>query len=441
MPCEQKCYKLALLSALLCAASLLCALVPPVPGYKNIPSGWQNTRVESSAFVSPKGAANTKVIPDSILVLRVQFSDKSFVSQAVYPDYLPHDEVFVKRWMLHLQDFYVDASHGAYKMNYSLYPQVLTMPNPMSYYGEDSSEKIDHRLPQMLPHIMAQIDATVDFSQYGGLIIFHAGAGQESDIDGIRTDEIWSTFMTRKNLQAAFEPDNDSYPGYPTNDGAVLTNVVMVPEDEFQDYFPAEGEENASAYLFSIYGVLAHQYGHLIGLPTLFDNDSGASGNDKSQGIGNWGLMGTGVWNGNGFVPAQLSAYSRYLLGWENPVVITQNSAGNIVDHFLNHSSSALRLYKIPITATEYFLIENRQQNPDASLDPYSSQPSYSFKLLPEGEQDYYENFPLLPYFNFMENSYLGSEWDFFLPGLGGPMPNNSGVLQDGSGLLIWHID
>jgi hypothetical protein len=74
-------------------------------------------------------------------------------------------------------------------------------------------------------------------------------------------------------------------------------------------------------------------------------------------------------------------------------------------------------------------------------LDPYTNQYSYSFKLLPEGEQDYYENYPLLPYFNFMENSYLGSEWDFFLPGLGGPIPNNSSMPQDGSGLLIWHID
>lgn len=441
MPCDRICNKLIILSAILFAASMLCALVPAVPNAKNVPSGWEKTRVESSVFTSVKGVNTQKEIPDSILVLRIQFSDVSFKTEAVYPDFLPHDEVFFNRWMLHLQDYFVDASHGAYKLHYTVFPQVLTMPNPMSFYGQDIDGDIDHRLPQMLPHIMDQIDAEVDFTNYGGVIIFHAGAGQESDIEGTRPNEIWSTFITRKNLQEAFAPSNDNYPGFTTNDGAVLTNIIVVPEDEFQDYFPGEEVENASAYLFSIYGVLAHQYGHLIGLPTLFDNDSGGTDAGKSQGIGNWGLMGTGVWNANGYVPAQLCAYSRYLLGWDSAVAISQDSPINTIDHFLNHTPGAIRLYKIPISATEYFLIENRQQNPDGSLDPYTNQPSYSFKLLPEGEQDYYDNYPLLPYFNFMENSYLGCEWDFFLPGLGGPLPNNSYLLQDGSGLLIWHID
>jgi len=410
------------------------ALVPPHPLYKAIPAAFNATMVESSVFT---GQTRTR-LPNSILVLRVQFSDVSFRPQAVYPDNLAHDEAFFNRWMIHLQDFFREASHDFYKLDYHLYPQVLTMPNPMAYYGGDTDEKIDANLAQMLPHIMSLIDAEVDFSAYGGVIIFHAGAGQESDVDTLRRNEIWSTFLTRKNLQAFFDPENDNYPGFTTNDGAILTNIVVIPEDEYQDYFPAEGEENASAYLFSIYGVLAHQFGHVLGLPTLFDNDSS---NGISQGIGNWGLMGTGVWNGNGYVPAQPDAWCRYLLGWETPVVITQDSPVNPVDYFLDHSASAIRVYKIPLSATEYFLIENRHQNPDGSLDPYSNQYSYSFKLLPEGEQDYYENYPLLPYFNFMENSYLGSEWDFFLPGLGGPIPNNSTLPQDGSGLLIWHID
>lgn len=428
--------RLAVLLLLINLSANCNALVPPHPEYKNPPSAWQSTRIETSAL-SPSKGHNPK-LPNTILVLRVQFNNLSFRSQAAYPDFLAHDESFFNRWMVHLKDFYLEASHGQYELMYAIYPQVLTMPRSFAYYGADTSEEIDAQLPQMLPDIMQQIDAEVDFSDYGGVIIFHAGAGQESDIDGIRTDQVWSTFLTRKNLQAFFDPENDDYPGFTTNDGAVLNNVVVVPEDEYQDYFPAEGEENASAYLFSIYGVLAHQFGHVLGLPTLFDNNSS---NGRSQGIGNWGLMGTGVWNGNGYVPAQPCAWSRCLLGWESPVVISQDSPLNTISHFLDHTPGAVRVYKIPLSATEYFLIENRQQNPDGSVDPYSNQYSYSFKLLPEGEQDYYEDYPLLPYFNFMENSYLGSEWDFFLPGLGGPLPGNSTIPEDGSGLLIWHID
>ncbi|MGB4260789.1 MAG: T9SS type A sorting domain-containing protein [Candidatus Cloacimonas acidaminovorans] len=423
----------------------LSALVPPVPMYKNPPIAWQATRLEGSFFAEGTLKTGKRNLPNNILVLRVQFSDVSFRDQAGYPDNLVHDDVFFNRWMIHLKDFFLEASHLQYELDYYIYPQVLTMPHSLSFYGADGDNDIDVDLPQILPDILALIDEEVDFSQYGGIIIFHSGTGQESDINSIRPNEIWSTFLTRKKLQKYFDPENDLYAGYPTDDGIYLTNIIIVPEDEFQDYFPSADEENAANYLFSMYGVLAHQLGHLLGLPTLYDNDDS---NGISQGIGNWGLMGTGLWNGSGYVPAQLCAWSRYFLGWETPLVLFQNSDNNSVDYFLNHSPEAIRLYKVPISTTEYFLIENRQQNPDGSLDPLSNLPSYSFKLLPAGEQDYYEDNPLtpedeslLPYFNFMENTYLGSEWDFFLPGLGGPIPDNSPFQVDGSGILIWHID
>ncbi|MDD2228067.1 MAG: M6 family metalloprotease domain-containing protein [Candidatus Cloacimonetes bacterium] len=438
MPCFRFVPKLLLITVLAVLARGIFALVPPVPAYKNPPRAWEATLVESTPFTAEYSTKTMRNIPNNILVLRIQFSDKSFRSVAAHPDSLPHDAVFFDRWMIHLKDFYAEASHGAYELNYTLYPQVLTMPRPISYYGADSDERIDARLPDIIPDFLAQIDDDVNFNQYGGIIIFHAGAGQESDLDGSRTGTIWSTFLTRRRLQAAFDPNNDNYPGLVTNDGAILKNIVIIPEDEFQDYFPIPPDENADGYLFSIYGVLTHQFGHLIGLPTLYDNNSS---NGYSQGIGNWGLMGTGVWNGSGYVPAQLSAYSRYLLGWEQPIVLSQNSVNNPVDMFLNHSPDAIRMYKVPISATEYFLLENRQQNPDGSIDPYSNNPSYSFKLLPDGEQEYYQNYPLLPYFDFMTNRYADSEWDFFLPGLGGPIPPGYPSPQDGSGILIWHID
>jgi hypothetical protein len=148
--------------------------------------------------------------------------------------------------------------------------------------------------------------------------------------------------------------------------------------------------------------------------------------------------MGTGVWNGNGEHPAQLDAWCRYYLGWENAITITDDTQNVPVDYFLNQSPYAQRLYKVPISENEYYLIENRQQNPDHSIDPYFGLPSYTFALIDSTEQDYFPAYPLIPMFNFMENRYKGNEWDYFLPGLGGP---DSYGTKDGSGLLIWHID
>ncbi|MCK9558178.1 MAG: M6 family metalloprotease domain-containing protein [Candidatus Cloacimonetes bacterium] len=442
----------------LCIMVVLCsvaqAMVPPHPLYEGTPDNWQASIIElpknldSGAGIGYNSTSPEQLIcpktlqegdlPQNILALMVEFSDVHFRNQPSHPDSLVHDAAFFERWMLHLSDFYLDASHSAYEMNYTVYPQVFQLPRPMSYYGGDTSEKTDANLPQMLQDIMPLCSNLINFGDYDGLIIFHAGAGQEADLSKKRKTTIWSTFLTRKLLQSYFDPENDEYPGFTTPDGAVLNNIVIVPEDEYHDYFPGPEDVNASSYIFSIYGVLAHQFGHVLGLPTLFDGDSS---DGASQGIGNWGLMGTGVWNANGNVPAQLSAWCRYYLGWDEAIEISEATDNLLLDHFLNHDPGATRLYKILISDTEYFLIENRQQNPDGSMAPLDIEhldtlwPSYSFKLLPEGEQTYYDEGHLMPKFDFSTNRYTGCEWDFFLPGYG------LDPRKDGSGILIWHID
>ncbi|MDY0298775.1 MAG: T9SS type A sorting domain-containing protein [Candidatus Cloacimonadaceae bacterium] len=438
------------LVGIIALCSTLFGMVPPHPRYKGIVENWQAPQMdlpdnfgidrENGWFstvntkhleaLSPKNGD----IPQNILVLMVEFSDVHFRLEPAYPDSLAHDLAFFDRWLLHLSDFFWDASHGQYEMSYHIHPQRLRLPNPLSYYGADSATKTDVNLPYILPHLMPLCSDEINFGDYDGVIVFHAGAGQETDIEKKRTNTIWSTFITRRLLQSVFDPENDDYPGFETPDGSILKNIVIVPEDEFHDYFPGPQEDENATYVFSLYGVLAHQFAHILGLPSLFD---GNISNGASQGIGHWGLMGTGIWNASGYVPAQLSAWCRYYLGWENAVEVWHDAENLSLDHFLNHNSSAQRLYKVNISYTEYFLIENRQQNPDGSTS-INGLPSFSFKLLPDGEQDYYPPDSLGnadPFFNFSENRFSGCEWDFFLPGYG------NSPFTDGSGILIWHID
>ncbi|HBK59214.1 MAG TPA: hypothetical protein DDZ84_00260 [Firmicutes bacterium] len=52
-------------------------------------------------------------------------------------------------------------------------------------------------------------------------------------------------------------------------------------------------------------GIFAHEFGHALVLPDLYDYDG------SSQGVGNWCLMAGGSWNwtdGSGDTPAQMSA-------------------------------------------------------------------------------------------------------------------------------------
>ena len=103
-------------------------------------------------------------------------------------------------------------------------------------------------------------------------------------------------------------------------------------------------------------GVMAHEFGHALGLPDLYDTFHEGR-EDDSAGIGNWGLMGRGArgWNGNDG-PVPFSAWSREQLGWANVVEITDDVVGRI----LKDVATTDTVYKISVGGG-YYLIENRQ--------------------------------------------------------------------------------
>jgi len=105
-------------------------------------------------------------------------------------------------------------------------------------------------------------------------------------------------------------------------------------------------------------GVFAHEFGHAFGLPDLYDTDSG---NGDSEGIGNWCLMAGGGWGGDGASPekpSHMSAWAKYFLGWVSPTDVTADVSSATIQDAADNAEA----YKVPISATEYFLIENRQK-------------------------------------------------------------------------------
>lgn len=98
-------------------------------------------------------------------------------------------------------------------------------------------------------------------------------------------------------------------------------------------------------------GVLAHETGHALGLPDLYDYDG------SSQGIGAWGLMGTGSHSAL-HSPAHLSAWAKAQLGW-------------VTVSWLEHTDSTIRIPPVQESRTvyrfdgddgAYLLFENRQR-------------------------------------------------------------------------------
>jgi len=97
-------------------------------------------------------------------------------------------------------------------------------------------------------------------------------------------------------------------------------------------------------------GTLAHELGHILGLPDLYSTGSG---------VGSYGLMGNSWgFDGTQRYPPMMSPWSRIQLGWVEPKEIKANGLYEI-------EASALKpdIYIIssPFPPNEYLLIENRQ--------------------------------------------------------------------------------
>ena len=101
-------------------------------------------------------------------------------------------------------------------------------------------------------------------------------------------------------------------------------------------------------------GTVAHETGHAFGLPDLYDTDLNAAG--ATQGIGEWGLMGSGNYASPNS-PSRFEAWSMFELGW---VTLDTLSSGREI--WLSPVATSDTVLYLPIAGTdEFYLLENRQ--------------------------------------------------------------------------------
>ncbi len=103
-------------------------------------------------------------------------------------------------------------------------------------------------------------------------------------------------------------------------------------------------------------GTFCHEFGHVLGLPDLYDTDYSGSGGE-SRNPGEWSIMAGGSGNNYGRNPVGYSLYERYALGFTTPRLIDEEGIYSMQP--LDESNIGYRL-NTP-TEKEFFLIENRQ--------------------------------------------------------------------------------
>jgi M6 family metalloprotease-like protein len=112
-------------------------------------------------------------------------------------------------------------------------------------------------------------------------------------------------------------------------------------------------------------GTVAHEAGHAFGLPDLYDTDLNSA--EATQGIGEWGLMGSGNY-ASSMSPSRMEAWSLFELGW---VKIDTLKSGREVR--LSPVASSDTVLYLPLPGTdEFYLLENRQaqESDTAQMNP-----------------------------------------------------------------------
>lgn len=400
-------------AAALAAATLSGAFAaePDVAGIPAMPKGRPAGVYQQMALSGL--LAGSFDAPDTLelLVIRVSYTDMDFTSP-------PHDSLYFANELRHTWEYFSGASLGAFGLGWEIAAGVTMLSFDAAYYGED--DLWEERVSEILMEAVAKNDDVIDFSRYDAFALIHPGPGQETDFIGDSSWQLWSGFIDPAEMEAVLA-DTLGTPGIPTNDMIgpyifYVDNVMVLPENASQD-----------GKVFGSLGIYAYQVGMRLGMIPMYDTTP--SGYPDSQGIGAFGLMGYGLYNAAGFIPAFPCAFHRYLMGWTAPVEVEADGQVNVTD--INTSLPAdTSLVKIEISPTEYFLVSNRVHDGNMNGRFDFGDVNVDSLHIPENE-----------------DTLLGAEFDFFLTATTNPFHHEDiggeqvKIVDTGSGIMIWHID
>ncbi len=237
-----------------------------------------------------------------------------------------------------MRDWYIENSYGTFDVTGAV-TVWLRMPQTYAYYvdGQAGFGAYPHNAQKLAEDAVVAANPSIDFSLYDNdgpdglpdsgdddgyvdaLFVVHAGPGRETTGS---SDDIHShAWMTSSPVSV---------------DGVYAWAYSMEPED---------GKR----------GVFGHEFGHVLGLPDLYDSDY------SSSGVGDWCMMSFGSWGGGGATPVHFLSWCKARLGFLDPIVPLTNAPAAALTR-VEDTQIAYRLWTGGYPEREYFTIENRRR-------------------------------------------------------------------------------
>jgi len=334
-------------------------------------------------------------------------------------DPLPHDKKYFESHLLFVKNYFSKVSKDNLEIEYTVLPDTFSVSDRMRNYSPDPGSDDFTPIADFSVEAWTKADELnpgFPFIDYNVFLIFHAGVGRDISLPGSIGNErdLPSVYLSDKAFKEIF---GETYEGIPVSGGSFkITNNMIIPETESRELETISGK-----FLFeiTINGLICASIGSHLGLPDLFDTETGLSA------IGRFGLMdGQSIFAYLGVYPPEPSPWEKIKLGWAEPVTMEiQNADVSIVTNIAATMSDTVIL-KVPLNSSEYYLIENRirDANKDGSTISYVAGVVARTKTFLNDTTGYR---------SFDVDSLSGvifdvDEFDWAVPG---------------NGIVIWHID
>ncbi len=338
-------------------------------------------------------------------------------------DPAPHNQHYFEAHLRSLAQYYNIVSNGKLQLVYEVWPRASDsayhLDSTIGYYGsQPPAYGLGEYFHDALDAFVEAEGDSISFRDERGkrkaVMLFHAGADRQTDLWFSATptpNDLFTGFLTFEGENRWFMNPDTFFVGEDmivTGQDTIVEGVVM-PETMTQDN-----------RVTCMNAVIAHEFGHQLGLVDLYNTGSipfltqmgdfalmDNMGMNTAAYIGEYGVGAFGT------VPVFPMAWSRAYLGFDEVVEYTKGTSIELAA--VKMETDGVKIAKIPISSTEYYLVENRRSDVDTEVGL---------------RQDSTSNVILWPARYDAEGDSLITlrEYDLYLP-LGS------------AGLAIWHID
>gem|GEM_PF-384038 len=336
----------------------------------------------------------------------------TFLQQEHYAlDPAPHNKNYFSAHLRSMTHYWEVVSNGKLHFEYEVWPAAIDssyhLDSAMAYYGSrDPNSGLGAFFHDAIRKAYSIDSGGLDFRDARGrkkaVILFHAGADRQTNLSFSATDTPY-----------------DLYTGFATFDSA---NWVKLAQDTVVEGVIMPETMTQDNRITCMNSVMAHEFGHQLGLVDIYNTGS----NPPLSEVGNFELMDNNASNVGaqfdnygvtafGTVPVFPSAWSRAFLGFDD--VVEYKEGTNIPLAAVYMRTNKVKIAKIPITSTEYYLLENRRSDITHEVEGLQQDKSTNVILWPARRDQLIDSI-----------IYPVPQYDLYLP-------------EGTTGIAVWHVD